>query len=71
MSGSASPTGPDYRSGARGVGWSIYILDPDDNLVELRTYESVPGRRVTTDVLTQRQLNRATLHRQLLLQRSS
>jgi catechol 2,3-dioxygenase-like lactoylglutathione lyase family enzyme len=34
--------GPDWRSGARGIGWSIYILDPDDNLVELRTYESVP-----------------------------
>jgi catechol 2,3-dioxygenase-like lactoylglutathione lyase family enzyme len=35
--------GPDYRSGARGVGWSIYILDPDDNLVELKTYDSVPA----------------------------
>lgn len=31
--------GPDTRFGARGDGWSIYVLDPDDNVVELRTYE--------------------------------
>jgi catechol 2,3-dioxygenase-like lactoylglutathione lyase family enzyme len=35
--------GPDYRSGARRVGWSIYVLDPDDNLVELKTYDDVPA----------------------------
>jgi catechol 2,3-dioxygenase-like lactoylglutathione lyase family enzyme len=32
-------SGPDERWGARGVGLSIYVLDPDDNVVELRTYD--------------------------------
>lgn len=27
------------RSGARGIGWSVYINDPDGNLVEVRYYE--------------------------------
>lgn len=31
--------GPDTRYGAQGNGWSIYVLDPDDNVVELRTYD--------------------------------
>jgi catechol 2,3-dioxygenase-like lactoylglutathione lyase family enzyme len=31
-------TGPAMRSGARGEALSIYIRDPDDNLVEVRTY---------------------------------
>ena len=31
--------GPGTRYGARGDGWSIYVLDPDDYVVELRTYE--------------------------------
>jgi catechol 2,3-dioxygenase-like lactoylglutathione lyase family enzyme len=31
--------GPATRFGARGDGWSIYILDPDDNVIELRTYD--------------------------------
>jgi len=31
--------GPDTRYGAQGDGWSIYVLDPDDNVVELRTYD--------------------------------
>lgn len=35
--------GPDTRFGARGDGWSIYIQDPDDNVVELRTYDPQPG----------------------------
>ena len=31
--------GPVTRYGARGDGWSIYVLDPDENVVELRTYD--------------------------------
>ena len=31
--------GPARRYGARGDGWSIYVLDPDDNVIELRTYD--------------------------------
>ena len=30
--------GPALRSGARGQATSIYIFDPDDNVVELRCY---------------------------------
>jgi catechol 2,3-dioxygenase-like lactoylglutathione lyase family enzyme len=30
--------GPVERWGARGVGWSVYVTDPDGNLVELRSY---------------------------------
>lgn len=30
--------GPTPRWGARGDGWSIYVTDPDDNVVELRSY---------------------------------
>ena len=30
--------GPVERWGARGVGWSVYVLDPDGNQVELRSY---------------------------------
>lgn len=30
--------GPGHRFGARGDGWSIYVLDPDGNTVELRSY---------------------------------
>ena len=41
--GVADPTftvvdGPASRYGARGDGWSVYVLDPDGNTVELRSY---------------------------------
>lgn len=31
--------GPAWRFGAKGDGWSVYVLDPDGNTVELRTYD--------------------------------
>ena len=31
--------GPGTRFGARGDGWSVYVVDPDDNVVELRSYD--------------------------------
>ncbi len=31
--------GPGERWGARGVGWSVYVRDPDGNQVELRSYD--------------------------------
>ena len=29
--------------GARGVGWALYVRDPDGNRVELRHYGEEPG----------------------------
>jgi catechol 2,3-dioxygenase-like lactoylglutathione lyase family enzyme len=31
--------GPVPRWGARGDGWSIYVTDPDENTIELRSYD--------------------------------
>jgi hypothetical protein len=31
---------PGVRFGARGGGWSVYVDDPDGNVVEIRSYES-------------------------------
>jgi catechol 2,3-dioxygenase-like lactoylglutathione lyase family enzyme len=30
--------GPVERGGAHGTGWSIYVLDPDGHLIELKQY---------------------------------
>jgi catechol 2,3-dioxygenase-like lactoylglutathione lyase family enzyme len=30
--------GPVQRGGARGLGWSIYVIDPDGHLLELKHY---------------------------------
>ncbi len=30
--------GPIQRGGARGQGWSVYVLDPDAHLIELKQY---------------------------------
>ena len=31
--------GPVERWGARGIGWSVYVTDPDGNQIELRSYD--------------------------------
>ncbi|HUF99326.1 MAG TPA: VOC family protein [Ilumatobacter sp.] len=31
--------GPGSRFGAQGDGWSVYVVDPDGNVVELRSYD--------------------------------
>jgi catechol 2,3-dioxygenase-like lactoylglutathione lyase family enzyme len=30
---------PSVRFGAQGDGWAVYVYDPDDNVVEIRSYE--------------------------------
>jgi len=30
---------PSVRLGAQGDGWAVYVSDPDDNVVEIRSYE--------------------------------
>jgi catechol 2,3-dioxygenase-like lactoylglutathione lyase family enzyme len=32
--------GPVQRGGACGMGWSIYVLDPDGHLIELKQYDA-------------------------------
>jgi catechol 2,3-dioxygenase-like lactoylglutathione lyase family enzyme len=32
--------GPVQRGGARGIGWSIYVIDPDGHLIELKQYSA-------------------------------
>lgn len=31
--------GPGPRYGAQGDGWSVYVVDPDRNVIEVRSYE--------------------------------
>jgi catechol 2,3-dioxygenase-like lactoylglutathione lyase family enzyme len=33
------PEAPSMRFGAKGDGWSVYVYDPDDNVVEIRSYD--------------------------------
>ena len=35
--------GPVQRGGALGVGWSVYVRDPDGNLLELKHYGDASG----------------------------
>ena len=35
--------GPVERGGARGQGWSLYVIDPDAHLIELKHYGASPA----------------------------
>ena len=39
--------GPGDRFGARGIGRSFYVEDPDGNVVEIRSYESSKANKST------------------------
>src|SRR5436190_13983718 len=39
--------GPVERGGARGQGWSLYVLDPDGHLIELKQYGADAGGHPT------------------------
>jgi catechol 2,3-dioxygenase-like lactoylglutathione lyase family enzyme len=43
--GVAIVEGPVARTGARGPIRSVYLRDPDDNLIEVSTYDDGPGPR--------------------------
>ena len=35
--------GPVERGGARGQGWSLYVIDPDAHVIELKHYGAAPA----------------------------
>ena len=41
--------GPVERGGAQGTGWSIYVMDPDAHVIELKQYGADATGAVTND----------------------